>query len=226
MDGNRRWARALSKPLSFGYRRGADQVREVVKKACDLGVKTLTIFLFSTENWRRTKEEREEFFSLVEQYLEETTKELIEDGVRFFSIGRKDRIPVSLQKTIERVVEATREEKKINLVIALDYGGKDEIVRATKRMIKQIEEQKISFDQIDEDLFSTYMDTAPFGDLDLVIRTSGEMRISNFLLWQSAYAELYFIDSFWPEFTKEHFEKAIKAFKKRKRRHGGNGEKI
>lgn len=220
MDGNGRWARSKHLPRVIGHKRGVDRVRDVLQEAKDMGVKILTLFAFSTENWSRPKKEIQVIFSYLERHLDQDKGMLIKEGIRFNVFGRRDRISKSLLNKIEEVESLTENCKSLVLNVALDYGGRWEIVEATKKVAKDILEKKISLPKIDEHSFPRYLSLTGFPDPDFLIRTSGELRISNFLLWQLAYAEFYFPKVFWPDFDKKLFRKAIEEYVRRKRRFG------
>jgi undecaprenyl diphosphate synthase len=204
--------------VTDGHKRGAEVVKEIIRATRDWGVHTLTLWGFSTENWKRPYSERKKIFELVKETIKETLDEAKKEGVRFCHIGRKDRLPVDLMEVIRKAEEETKNNKKRILNIALDYGGRDEILRAVRRIIKD----KVPAESIDEDLFASYLDTAnqPYPDPDLFIRTSGEQRTSGYLPWQMVYTELYFEESHLPDLTAEKLKKAILDFSRRRRRFG------
>lgn len=220
MDGNRRWARGQGLEPMRGHWEGAETLIDIVKAAAELGVKTLTGYSFSTENWGRSKEEIEELMNIFEIYLHRKRELMILEGIRFDWIGNLDEMPDRVKETFILTKSATAHCKKINLVLAVNYGGRDEIRRAFGKILAMNEREKISSEQLTEDLISGFLDTARFGDPDLLIRTSGEYRISNFLLWQISYAEFYTTEVLWPDFSSKHFYEAIVAFQGRMRRRG------
>lgn len=220
MDGNGRWAQAKGRPRLFGHHAGAKRVKEIVRACKPLGVKYLTIFAFSTENWKRTQSEVSGLMSLFRQYIRRETRGLIDEGVCVRFIGDRVRLDPKLVKLMDELEEATAGNDVVNLTIAINYGGRDEVARATKRLAKDVAAGKLSPDDVDEETLPKYLDTRVLPDPDLVIRTSGEARISNFLLWQSAYAEYEFVNTLWPDFSDEEFQKVVGAFGKRKRRFG------
>lgn len=220
MDGNGRWAQAKGRPRLFGHHAGAKRVKEIVRACKPLGVKYLTIFAFSTENWKRTQSEVSGLMSLFRQYIRRETRGLIDEGVCVRFIGDRVRLDPKLVKLMDELEEATADNDVVNLTIAINYGGRDEVARATQRLAKDVAAGKLSPDDVDEETLPKYLDTRVLPDPDLVIRTSGEARISNFLLWQSAYAEYEFINTLWPDFSEEEFQKVVGAFGKRKRRFG------
>ncbi len=214
MDGNGRWAKKRGLPRIAGHYRGAEVAEDIVEFSIELGIKHLTLFAFSTENWARPKEEVEALFELLRRYLQTKKEKLYKLGVRVRFIGRRNRISGELLKLMEDIEEESRDFKKFFLNIAIDYGGRDDILRAVKKAIK------LQREDINEELFSSLLDLSCSPDPDLLIRTAGEKRISNFLLWNIAYTELYFTETLWPDFTREEFLKAIEDFSKRKRKFG------
>ncbi|MGH1329439.1 MAG: polyprenyl diphosphate synthase [Paracoccaceae bacterium] len=220
MDGNGRWATSRGKPRLFGHHAGAKRVREVVNACPDLGVKYVTIFAFSTENWKRTQSEVSGLMSLFRRYIVKEAKELFKEGVRVRFIGDRVRLDEKLVKMMDELEDLTKDCSRVNLTIALNYGGRDEVARATKRLAEDVAAGKLDPADVDEETLPRYLDTCVLPDPDLVIRTSGEARISNFLLWQSAYAEYEFIETLWPDFTKDIFADIVKNYGKRDRRFG------
>jgi undecaprenyl diphosphate synthase len=221
MDGNGRWAKARGRPRAFGHARGVEAVRRVVESAGEMGVRHLTLFSFSTENWNRPADEVGALFELMRRYVEADLETLKGRGVRVRIIGRRDDLSADMQAIIERAESGTRHNRDFHLTIAFNYGGRDEIVRAARDLARAVKAGDIEADAIDSDAFAARLDTADLPDVDLVIRTSGEQRISNFLLWQAAYAELLFIDVLWPDFEPKHLAAAIETFQQRDRRYGG-----
>jgi undecaprenyl diphosphate synthase len=220
MDGNGRWATQRGRPRLFGHHAGAKRVREIVECCPDVGVEYLTIFAFSTENWKRTQVEVAGLMSLFRRYISKEMRALSEYGARVRFIGDRDRLDDKLIKLMGELEGATAHNTRINLTIALNYGGRDEVARATHRLAQDVASGKLDPDSVDEETLPRYLDTHVLPDPDLVIRTSGEARISNFLLWQSAYAEYEFIDTLWPDFTREEFTKLCTAYGGRDRRFG------
>jgi undecaprenyl diphosphate synthase len=220
MDGNGRWATMRGRPRLFGHHAGAKRVREIVECCPDVGVEYLTIFAFSTENWKRTQVEVAGLMSLFRRYISKEMRALSEYGARVRFIGDRDRLDDKLIKLMGELEGATAHNTRINLTIALNYGGRDEVARATHRLAQDVASGKLDPDSVDEETLPRYLDTHVLPDPDLVIRTSGEARISNFLLWQSAYAEYEFIDTLWPDFTREEFTKLCTAYGGRDRRFG------
>ncbi|GAB5436968.1 isoprenyl transferase [Falsiruegeria mediterranea] len=220
MDGNGRWAQARGRPRLFGHHAGAKRVREVVEACPDYGVKYLTIFAFSTENWKRTQVEVAGLMSLFRRYISKEARALDEEGVRVRFIGDRVRLDPKLIKLMDNLEELTKTNEKVHLTIALNYGGRDEVARATKRLAQDVADGKLRPEDVDEETLPKYLDTQVLPDPDLVIRTSGEARISNFLLWQSAYSEYEFIDTLWPDFTAEELGRLCQGFGNRDRRFG------
>jgi len=223
MDGNGRWAKSRGLPRIAGHRRGADAVRKVIRSAGELGVPVLTLFAFSTENWARPADEVSDLMGLLRHYLRHELEELGRNGAKLRVIGDRDGLAKDIQKDISDAEARTRANTRIDVNICINYGARDEILRATRNLARKVAAGEVAADKIDEASFERELLTAGVPDPDLLIRTSGEQRISNFLLWQCAYAELVFVDTLWPDFGKEHLEKAIAEFRKRERRYGGVG---
>lgn len=217
MDGNRRWAKQKGLPPMMGHWQGAETLTEVLRGASELGVKTLTVFAFSTENWSRSDSEVEDLMNIFELYLMRKKEHMVRDGVRLDAIGDLSRLPERVLNAFHQTKKATEHCDRINLVLALNYGGRDEIRRAVVKIL----EDQVAPDQISEKLIEKYLDTSRFGDPELLIRTSGEMRVSNFLLWQISYAEIFSTEVLWPNFSPKELFEAIVAFQKRSRRLGG-----
>jgi undecaprenyl diphosphate synthase len=215
MDGNRRWAKKRGLPAFEGHRRGSLAFEKLIEKAGDMGIKCLSAWAFSTENWKRSKEEVSALFSLIEQMLSKYAVRCQKEKVRFVHIGRKDRIPSNLKNAIEKLEEDTKEFVKATIVLAIDYGGHDEILRTVDKISKSGKD--ITSENIEKNL-----DTAKLPQIDYIIRTGGEKRLSGFMSWQCAYAELFFTDTYFPAFTPKKFEEAIEEFSNRVRRFGGN----
>jgi undecaprenyl diphosphate synthase len=220
MDGNGRWALARGKPRLFGHHAGAKRVREIVEACPDLGVKYLTIFAFSTENWKRTQAEVSGLMKLFKRYLMSETKSLVEAGVRVRFIGDRIKLDETLVALMDELELLTCDNDLVHLTVALNYGGRDEVTRAAKRLCRDVAAGKVDPEKVDAEELARHLDTYVLPDPDLVIRTSGEARISNFLLWQSAYSEYEFIDTLWPDFTREEFARVLSGFSKRERRYG------
>lgn len=220
MDGNGRWAKLRGLPRTEGHRRGINKVKEVAGTAKDLGIKVVTFFAFSTENWNRPKKEVDMLMRSLDKFLKREVPYLNKNNIRLSVIGRKDPIPVYLQESIKKAVEETKNNNSLVLNIALNYGSRSEIVDAVRRIIEESLKNNIKPEDINEISFKNFLYTKDLPDPDLLIRTSGEMRVSNFLLWQISYTELYFSKKFWPDFDKKEFIKAIKDYQKRERRYG------
>jgi undecaprenyl diphosphate synthase len=223
MDGNGRWAKARGLPRVAGHRRGADAVRRVVRGAGELGIPVLTLFAFSTENWTRPADEVNDLMGLLRHYLRNELEELHKNGARLKVIGNREGLASDIVRDISDAENMTRSNSRIDVNICINYGARAEILRAVRSLARQVSAGELSIDRIDEDLFENELLTAGVPDPDLLIRTSGEQRISNFMLWQCAYAELVFVDTLWPDFGKEHLEQAIAEFRRRERRYGGVG---
>ena len=221
MDGNGRWATQRGRPRLFGHHAGAKRVREIVESCPDVGVKYLTIFAFSTENWKRTQVEVAGLMGLFRRYIAKETRALAQFGARVRFIGDRERLDAKLVSLMNELEETTAENTKTNLTIALNYGARDEVARATKLLAEDVARGLLDPADVDEETLPKYLDTRVLPDPDLVIRTSGEARISNFLLWQSAYAEYEFIDTLWPDFSREEFASLCASYSDRDRRFGG-----
>lgn len=219
MDGNRRWKK-LHQGVSSGHHQGALALPHVIRAAFSFGIETLTLFAFSTENFSRSEEEVAEIFSIFHEQIDLQLPLLLKEKIQLRCIGNLSRLPSSLQKKLTEACEQTSKHADRNLILAINYGGKDEILRAFRKLHQDLLDQKISLDHLSENLISSYLDTSGIGDPDLLIRTGGEMRVSNFLLWQIAYTELYVTDVLWPDFTPLHLGNAIEAYQKRSRRGG------
>lgn len=220
MDGNGRWAQARGKPRLFGHHAGARRVREIVEACPDLGVKYLTVFAFSTENWKRTQSEVSGLMKLFKRYLTSETKRLVDSGVRVRFIGDRIKLEESLVALMDELELLTSDNDLVHLTVALNYGGRDEVARATRRLSREVAAGRLDPEKVDAETLAKYLDTYVLPDPDLVIRTSGEARISNFLLWQSAYSEYEFIDTLWPDFSAKEFGRVLAGYAKRERRFG------
>jgi undecaprenyl diphosphate synthase len=220
MDGNGRWASKRALPRIFGHKAGMEALREVVKACSDMGVKILTVYAFSTENWNRPTEEVSYLMNLLIEYMRKEINELNKNHVKVKILGDLSALPQITKEEVEKAVSFTEKNTGLQFNIALNYGGRAEIIHACKRIAEEYKEGKISKDEINEDLISDYLFTEGDIEPDLIIRTSGEKRLSNFLLWQSAYSELVFVDEMWPDFNKKQLEKAILEYQKRDRRFG------
>jgi undecaprenyl diphosphate synthase len=216
MDGNGRWAESRGLPRIEGHRRGVERIKEVVEVSAELGMKALTLYAFSIENWRRPSAEVTTLMKLLELYLKKELDNLNKNNIVFKTIGDIWRLPEDIQKVIRETEEKTSFNKGMILVAAWSYSGRNEILRAVKKMLYS----GVKPEEITEEVFNSYLDTAGLPSPDLIIRTSGEMRISNFLIWQGAYSELYFTDTLWPDFTKDEFLLAIQDYQRRERRFG------
>lgn len=221
MDGNGRWAKNRKLPRIAGHHEGMKCVKRITKIANDLDIKVLTLYAFSTENWKRPKKEVDYIMSLPEQFLGTFLPELIEKNVKVTSIGYKDQLPESTLRALEHAVETTKNNTGLQLNFALNYGSRSEMLHAIKKIVEDGKKGILDSEEITEDVFSSYLMTKGLNDPDLLIRTSGEIRISNFMLWQLAYTELWFTDVLWPDFSEEHLLDAIEVFQKRQRRFGG-----
>lgn len=216
MDGNGRWAELRGLPRIEGHRRGSERAREIIAAAMEVGIKTLTLYAFSIENWQRPKTEVTTLMKLLEIYLRNEFNEFMEKGIVFRTIGETWRLPDNIQALITEMEARTAGNTGMTLIAALSYGGRNEIIRAVKKLVSS----GIDPDKITEDSFDSFLDTAGLPSPDLIIRTSGERRISNFLLWQGAYSEFYFADTLWPDFTKDEFYEALHDYQMRERRFG------
>jgi len=226
MDGNGRWAQARGLERVEGHRAGMDSVRDVVRSTRDLGIEYLTLYAFSLENWDRPKEEVGELMGMIESYLEEELAEAMENGVRVRSIGRLDRLPPSTRAAVESAVERTRDNRGLELIFALSYGGRSEIVDATRRMIRDAELGRIDPDALDEKTFASYLYAPDVPDPDLLIRTGNEYRVSNFLLWQIAYTEIHTTQVMWPDFRRADLVNGILDYQARERRFGKTSAQV
>lgn len=220
-DGNRRWAKRKQTTTEEGHREGGEILMDIVKASKELGIQIITFYLFSTENWSRSNEEFHALMWLLQSYLNEQCDNMIQNGIRLQTIGNLTRFPEEIVQTIQKVKQATAHCNKIDMVFALNYGGRDDITRAFQKILGDPKNRELKPEEISESMISRYLDTAQWRDPDLLIRTSGEMRLSNFLLWQISYTEVYVADILWPDFTPGHLLEAIFNFQKRERRLGG-----
>ena len=220
MDGNRRWAAQRGLTAEMGHWRGADAITPIVRAAQKTGVKVLTLYSFSTENWVRSKDEVDALMRVIVAMLQKKRSELLDSGVRLLMIGDIARFPEEVREEIAESIEVTKGGKNLDLVLALNYGGRDELCRAAVKLADAIAEKRVDRSAISERDFAQFLDTAEIRDPDLLIRTSGEYRISNFLLWQISYAELIVTDVLWPDFSEQDLDDAIEKYQKRTRRHG------
>jgi undecaprenyl diphosphate synthase len=221
MDGNGRWATMRGRPRIFGHHAGAKRVREIVEACPDYGVKYLTVFAFSTENWKRTQAEVAGLMSLFRGYIRREARALLAHDVRVRFIGDRVRLDAKLIELMDELEAMTAHCQSTHLTVALNYGGRDEVARATKRLAEDVARGRLRPEDVNEETLPRYLDTCVLPDPDLVIRTSGEARISNFLLWQSAYAEYEFVDTLWPDFTRAEFGRLLASYAQRDRRFGG-----
>ena len=221
LDGNGRWAKKRGLPRTAGHKKGCEAVENIVEVAARMGIRYLTVYGFSTENWKRPEEEVSTLMQLFRFYAKRLQKIAMANNVRVRMIGERSRFAPDLQKAIEGLETSTKDNTGLTFVIAVNYGGRDEITRAVRRMTQDAKNGIIEPSDITEDTVASYLDTAGMPDPDLMIRTSGELRLSNYLLWQLAYAELYVTDCLWPDFDREELENAIRAFNRRDRRFGG-----
>jgi undecaprenyl diphosphate synthase len=226
MDGNGRWAKQKGKNRVFGHRQGARSVKEIVRTAGEIGIEYLTLYAFSTENWSRPKLEVEALMSLLVSSINTETKELLENNVRLLSIGNHEILPPQVRKKLLEAIDKTSKNTGLKLILALSYSAKWEIVEAIKKIAEKIQNNQIKPGEINEHLVDQHLSTVGIPDPELMIRTSGEYRISNFLLWQLAYSELYFTQTLWPDFGSEEFIHAILDYQKRERRFGKTSEQI
>lgn len=220
MDGNGRWAKKRLQPRVVGHRGGANAVRRAVERAGELGVAYLTLYSFSSENWNRPMDEVGALMDLLRSYLWDELDNLVEKNVRFRVIGDVAKLPADIVSRITTVVETTAHNTGLTLVLALSYGGRDELVRATQRLAEQIQSGTLSPQDITEQTIDNHLDTAHIPDPDVIVRTGAEYRLSNFLLWQSAYSEFVFLDKYWPDFDENDMDTIIKEYNKRERRYG------
>jgi undecaprenyl diphosphate synthase len=226
MDGNGRWAKNRGLMRAFGHENGAKSVKVTVETCARIGVKNLTLYAFSTENWNRPKLEIDTLMKLLVSSLRKELKSLIDNNIRLNTIGNTDKLPKSIQKELAEVITKTKDNSRMTLTIALSYGSREELIAAVKKIASKVKNNIISIDGIDEAIINEHLYTLNLPDVDLLIRTSGEHRISNFLLWQIAYAELYFTNVLWPDFTEDHLYEAIISYQKRERRFGKTSEQI
>jgi len=220
MDGNGRWARQRGLPRHLGHREGMKAVREAIEASVDVGIEILTLFAFSTENWQRPAREVSALMSLLQRYARKEREELRRQGVEVHVLGELDRVDVSTRQAVEAIVEGTRGGDRLRLNLMISYGGREEIVRAARELARRVREGTLDPSEIDEPLFRANLFTAGVPDPDLLIRTSGEYRISNFLLWQLAYTEIHISPVLWPDFTREHLWDAVEDYQRRERRFG------
>ncbi|MEW5421028.1 isoprenyl transferase [Amorphus sp. 3PC139-8] len=221
MDGNGRWAEARGLPRVAGHRKGVDALRRTVRHAAKLGVRHLTVFSFSSENWSRPAQEVASLMGLLRRFIEQDLRELDQNNIRVRPIGRRDNLSKEINELLTHAEETTRANTGMTLLVAFNYGGRDEIARACRIVAERVAAGEIAADAVDETLIASYLDTAGIPDPDLIIRTSGESRLSNFLMWQAAYAEFVFVPELWPDFDEAALEAALSEFRNRNRRFGG-----
>ena len=226
MDGNGRWAKQQSKLRVFGHQGGVEAVRDTVEGAAEIGVKYLTLYAFSTENWNRPKLEIDALMELLVSTINKETRTLMDNDIRLQAIGNIESLPKKCKRNLEEAINKTANNKRMTLVLALSYSSKWEIIEAVKKIAEKVEEQKLQIKDINEEMFNSSLSTHNIPNPELLIRTSGEHRISNFLLWQIAYSELYFTDVLWPDFRREHLNEAILDYQNRERRFGKTSEQI
>ncbi len=221
MDGNGRWAQARGLPRIYGHQEGKRNVKRIVRHAANLGIKYLSLFAFSTENWKRPKEEVNGLMEILRLGLQEERPEFIREGINVVFFGDRSKLPKEVLEEMELTESLTASNNRLYLAFAINYSGRDDILRAVKKISQKVARGEIDINEIDDKLISQELDTRSFPDPDLIIRTSGEQRISNFFLWQSAYSEFYFTPVLWPDFDEKEFDLAIEAYQSRKRRFGG-----
>jgi undecaprenyl diphosphate synthase len=226
MDGNGRWAQQHALGRIAGHRKGSEAVRQVVRSCRKLGIRYLTLFAFSSENWSRPAEEVAALMKLLVQYLRSEEKELLDNGIRLTAIGNTVSLPDRVRKTLQKIMDETSKNRDMTLVLALNYGGRDEILEAARRILTDHDRGRLVSGDLTPEVFASYLYTAGIPDPDLLIRTSGEYRVSNFLLWQTAYTEFFFTDVLWPDFREEHLMEAIQDYRKRERRFGLTSEQL
>jgi len=226
MDGNGRWAKSKGKERTFGHKNAINAVRNAINACNEINIPYLTLYTFSSENWKRPKDEVNTLMALLTETLLLEADEIFSKGLRMHVIGNLDKLPPLVKDQLLKVVDLTKENTKGNLVLAISYGSQNEILNAVKNISKDVKEGRVEIEKIDEKLFEDYLYTKDFPPVDLLIRTSGEIRISNFLLWQIAYAELQFLDVLWPDFTKDIFFQCIVDYQNKERRYGLTGDQV
>jgi undecaprenyl diphosphate synthase len=226
MDGNGRWAKLRGKSRIEGHRRGKTSVRAIVEMSRKIGIRYLSLYAFSTENWFRPHDEVDALMGLLEQYLAGERAKMMRYGIRLVTIGNRSRLPTSVKAALEETIALTRHNQRMTVILALSYSGRDEIVRMARRLAHEALERRLDPDNIDEGTVAAYLDSADVPDPDLLIRTSGEMRISNFYLWQIAYSELYVTPTLWPDFRQTEYLEALLAYQRRRRRFGRTDEQL
>ena len=226
MDGNGRWAKEQKMSRIQGHQEGAESVREIIRTSREIGIPWLTLYAFSEENWKRPKSEIAALMALLKRFIKSELKEMMENGIRFHTIGRTSKLPRNVQKAVDDAKEKTAKNTDMTLTLALSYGARQEVVDGIRQIVKRASLGDLNPEDITEDFFSGFLYTRGMPDPDLLIRTSGEYRVSNFLLWQMAYAELYITPIYWPDFRKEDYLKALKAYQVRERRYGATSEQM
>lgn len=226
MDGNGRWAKKRSLNRIRGHREGSESVRDIVRVCREIGIEVLTLYAFSSENWQRPRQEISALMSLLKDFLRSELAEMMENGIRLNAIGQIERLPGDVVEVLHDVIDMTRENRKMILNLALSYGGRDEIVAATRKIATEVQTGRLQPEGITKEVFSNYLYTQGMPEPDLLIRTSGEMRISNFLLWQIAYTEIYVSDTLWPDFRRDELVQILHDYQKRERRFGMTGSQI
>ena len=226
MDGNGRWAKERGKPRVFGHKKGADSVRRIVEASAEIGLGYLTLYTFSKQNWNRSENEVNSLMSLLLTTINTETKTLMKNNVRLLAIGDLENLPKNVHKKLMEAINTTAGNNGLTLILALSYGSRWEIVNAVKKISEKVSNKEIDTSEINDQLFSKHLTTAKFPDPELLVRTSGEFRISNFLLWQIAYSELFFSPKYWPDYQKEDFYEAIVDFQQRERRFGKTSEQL
>ncbi len=226
MDGNGRWAKSQGRPRLYGHKIGVDSVRDIVETSCDLGIEILTLYAFSSENWNRPEDEVSGLMSILQSFLVSELKRMQKNGVKLSCIGDVDRLPSKVQKTLRKTISETDANQKMLLNLALSYGARDEITRAVQNIARSCVDGTLQPEEITSQVIADHLYTKGMNDPDLVIRTGGEARLSNFLLWQVSYSEIYFTQTMWPDFRREQFQQAILDYQTRERRFGKTGEQI
>lgn len=226
MDGNGRWAKKRGEIRIIGHKNGAISVNNVVEAAAEVGIQYLTLYAFSTENWKRPKDEIQALMSILLSYINAELESLMRNNIRLLTIGNTNSLPVGVRKTFNYAIQATSNNTGLSLILALSYSAKHDIVHAIQQITKDIKDENLKIQDISEEIFSTYLSTANIPDPELLIRTSGEYRISNFLLWETASTELYFTETLWPDFDKEEFFKALFDYQNREKRCGKTSEQL
>lgn len=220
MDGNRRWAKQKNLPIKLGHKQGGDTLENIVKYANKIGIKYLTVYAFSTENWKRSEDEVNALMALLETYLNDFAKKADTENIKIRVFGKLEELSKNLQNSIQNTMKKTENNTGVVFNIALNYGGRDEIIKIVKNIATEVKENRLKLEDINENVFNNYLYTINCPDPDLLIRTSGELRLSGFLPWQSTYSELLFIDKLWPDFSEKDLDNAIKEYQKRNRRFG------